>query len=288
MSATLPDDCALLGVDGGASGVRVHRVLPVAGGFALGEERAERGGPQVEGAAAGIVEVARAAGAARVFFGMGMPGVKTPDGRGIASSRHGPEDVDFLDRVEALVRAAGVALLQPCERLDSDGYLCGVGEDLGEDGSFGDVRDAYYVGGGTGVAECMKLDGRVAALDELGIPRAWELGFEERISVAGLNLRFGGHPEEAGDAGLPELEETARAFAELVHLRNDALPHLERVVLGQRLALLFAPPVLRDLLRRAFADEGLDPELLMLSRLRAAPALGAGAAAFARAFGEPA
>lgn len=192
----------LIGVDGGASGVRVYEVIATEDGFALGPARAERtygAADMVEAAATCIAEVA---GGRDVLCGICMPGLKTEDGRGIARMVNGPAIPDYLDRLEERL---GISVA----RLWSDGFASGVGEEVA--GLFRGVRNAYYLGGGTGIAECLKLDGRVRALDELELPRAWELGFEGR-------------------------RRDAAALIELIRLRIDAVGRFDRVVLGQHFA----------------------------------------------------
>ena len=213
----------LIGVDGGASGVRAYEVVAIEDGFALGRARAARtyarsdAAAMVDAAARCITELACGR---HVLCGICMPGLKTEDGRGIARMLNGPAIPDYLDRLEERLDIS-------VARLWSDGFASGVGEEVA--GLFRDVQNAYYLGGGTGIAECLKLDGRVRALDELELPRAWELGFEDT----------------ARDAA---------ALAELIRLRIDAVGRLDRVVLGQHFAGV-APladlPVVASQLREA-------------------------------------
>ena len=281
-------ETVLIGVDGGASRVRALRVEPPAEGtrFALAAERAESphdGDVQtcVVAAAACIAKVAERGGAGRVLFGMGMPGIKTADGRGILKALHGPVAPDFLDRLEARLASIGVELERPCARLDGDGYLCGVGEEHAEEGLFRAVRNAYYVGGGTGVAECLKLDGQVIALEQAHVRRAWELDAEEGVSLASINASL---RERGGEKPLDVFDEAARSRGERFRQRCEELP-LERVVVGQRLGELFARPELQGLLPRGLAAAGVKPALVVLSRFPEAPALGAAVLAYERARG---
>ncbi len=278
----------LIGVDGGASRVRAHRVEPPKDGgrFALAAERAESphdGDAQtcVVAAAACIAKVAERAGGGRVLFGMGMPGIKTADGRGIVKALHGPVASNFLARLEKRLSSFGVELERSCERLDGDGYLCGVGEEHAEEGLFHAVRNAYYVGGGTGVAECLKLDGQVVALEDAHVLRAWELGAEEGVSLSSINASL---RERVAEKTLDVFEDAARSLGELIRQRCEELP-LERVVVGQRLGELFARPDLRPLLPVGLAAAGVNPALVVLSRLPEAPALGAAVLAYERARG---
>ena len=151
-----------------------------------------------------VIEVARQAATAgraesgRVLLGIGMPGLKTDDGRGIAVMNNGPRICDLAEQIEEKLSAAGVALTGPIKRLGSDGDYCGLGEQHAVEGQFRNVDNAYYVGGGTGLAEALKLGGKLRPFDEgrAWIAKAWEirstegLTFEQLVSAAGINCRY--------------------------------------------------------------------------------------------------
>jgi hypothetical protein len=365
-------DVLLIGVDGGASEVKAHEVLVLSTGselalglgaasasccydavpgfvpvaideqlasFERGEIRptaAERaqGRLWIDAAARSIAAIAGDA-PRRALVGMCMPGLKTRDRRGLAVVRNGPRIPDFLDRLEELLVRDGIALAQPIANLLGDGEASGLGEDVEVRGALRDVDDAYYIGGGTGVAEALKLDGRIVSFDELdgSLRKAWQLdselggNFESLISMSGINSSYAERtgralpvdpadfPEERallGDTAADEvLERAALALAELVFLRLRDLragaaggEHvLQRVVLGQQLARLFGTPALAPIFRsrvenelarriamsadgpnrrRALDGAGLAHGFLRASALRAAPAIGAAAAALSR------
>ena len=326
----------MIGVDGGATEVKAHEILEVGGGLEIGpaaavfryaentgfapialaaqlaefgrgdvrvtiREKAE-GEQWIDSAAHAIGSVAARTSRAELRIGMCMPGLKTIDGRGIAVMKNGPRIPDYLDRLEARLVRDGFVLARPIGRLISDGDACGHGEDASSHGGFRGVANAYYVGGGTGLAECCKLDGRIVGFDELAgvMPKGWQMvnesgerTFEELLSMRGVNARFrerGGGEEwveicaAAGDAQANDvLRETAIALGEIAALRVNALrasrgTQLERVVVGQRLGLLFADPKLARVLREP-AERELERRvgarsLLVASTLRAAPAIG--------------
>jgi len=262
--------------------------------------------------------------------GVALPGVKTADGRGTLVVRNGPRVPDYLDRLEARLAEAGLDVL-PIGRLFGDGECCGRGEELASGGLLRGVGDAYYLGSGTGVAEALKRGGRLVPLEAAeGFPRAWELtderglSLEDSVAVAAVNrrwleatsqprpLRPSEWPEDHVDRdvlAVAALTNLGTAAARLVHRRLVAAAErgrpLERVVLGQRLGLLWcderAGPFLAGTAERelgrllalctdavlaapylAAAAEDLGrvrAGLLAPSRLRAAPALGAAAAA---------
>jgi hypothetical protein len=257
----------LIGVDGGASGVRVARVerrgdgrLACAHAPLTASCDPARGADAWLTATAELVE--RAADGASVRVGMGMPGRKTADGRGIASALHGPVDPQFLERLEADLVRRGVQLARPIAGLFDDGLLGAAGELVGAGGVLGGAHTAYALGGGTGLAEAFVFDGRPVVFEgaPVVLERAYRIAhdgrsFEERVSVRGLNARFAalggdGAPEDAFERG----DERARVLfgevfadlAALVEERERTLSlRFERIALSQRLARLLLRPRLR-------------------------------------------
>jgi hypothetical protein len=231
----------------------------------------------------------------RLLVGLCMPGLKTRDGRGIDVLRNGPRMPDFLDRLEPRMARAGFVLAAPIARIASDGDACGHGEEVGPTGGFRGVANAWYVGGGTGLAECFKIEGRITGLDELQgkVEKGWAMtssmgrSYEEHISVRGINARY---VELGGAAGeKPEMlwvqrdPAAVQAYSECVvmldellakrleELERAGLKAPERLVVGQRLGALLASPELGTL--RAFAERSC-PIAMHVSTLRAAPAIG--------------
>jgi hypothetical protein len=320
----------LIGVDGGATEVKAHAIEEVPGGLVEAPERAtfryvsvagfepapiaeqiaereagrvrigalerEQGDLWIEACAEAVASVGAGARRSRVLVGVCMPGLKTRDGRGIDAMRNGPRMIDFADRLEARLTRAGFVLDAPIARIASDGDACGHGEEASPTGGFRGVANAWYVGGGTGLAECFKLDGRVTGLDELSgrIEKGWAMtsslgrSYEDHLSMRGINARFvelGGRadakPEQAWVAREPE---AVQAFSECVvmldellgnrleALKSAGLPAPTRLVVGQRLGTMLASEELGSL--RAFAERSCRIEM-HVSTLRAAPAIGA-------------
>jgi hypothetical protein len=190
-------------------------------------------------------------------------------------------------------------LVVPIAPLASDGTACGHGEEGSVGGAFRDVANAYYVGGGTGLAECFKIDGRVTAIDDLAgrVEKAWAIKsmmqrtYEDHICVRGINARWvelGGDAKTRPETAWPREIAAFQAFSECVtmldellrlrmkSLANAGLPALERIVVGQRLGLLLSSPQLESLRTSAV---GACPIEMRISTLRAAPAIGAAALA---------
>ncbi len=263
-------DELLIGVDGGATEVKAHAVacdppdrpqtfrlrpehaarhyervagfepIPVqqqladfrGGSLKLRDSEREQGARWIEATADVIADVARQCGGRRVRVGIGMPGLKTADARGIAVLNNGPRIPDFLDRLEVRLAELGVELVQPIRRLGSDADYCGLGEQHADEGAFRDVDSAYYLGGGTGIADALKLRGRLVPFDEARdwILKSWQIPsalgptFERLASAASLNRIWadlagptGGtgarYPEQAAAAGDPVAQAVLRTVA---------------------------------------------------------------------------
>jgi len=283
---------ALIGVDGGASGVRVARVAQRSDGrFELAHPPFTASCDPARGADAWIAATAelveRAAGGVSVCVGMGMPGRKTPDGRGIASALHGPVDPLFLEHLEGELARRGVALARNVAGLFDDGLLGAAGELVGTGGVLVGTQTAYALGGGTGLAEAFVFDGRPVVFEgaPVVLERAYTIvrngrSFEERLSVRGLNARFAalggeGAPEEAferGDERAGEVfDELLADLAALVEARERTLSlRFERIALSQRLARLLLRPRLR-----AHCETRLDARRFVLSANDASNVIGA-------------
>ena len=381
----MASDILLIGIDGGATEAKSHEVLVEGDGldakFTLGERSAsaryERidgfapvpvgdqiaqrnaGKPEVtdaeraqgakytDAAAATVGEIADAAGAERVLIGMGMPGLKTDDGRGINAINNGARTPTFVSDLEAKLRAAGLDLVAPIARLGSDADYCGVGEEHAADGAFRGVRDAYYIGCGTGVADALKLGGALTPLDATKpwLMKSWQIPsslgptFEKIISANAMMTLYaslhgttaaalvekGVFPQDdaaKGDAmAMGVMTVVAMVLAEAIFERLHTIhagradaahrgeayltltpdhPHrgtlLSRVVIGQRFGTIWSELKYRKVLNEPcekmlvelaenagdaklldhIVSEGkVRPGLLVPSKLREAPAIGA-------------
>jgi len=332
---TFPLSAQLIGVDGGASEVKVHEVLVVDDELGrrlkLGERAASRVYPRVpsfappsargiqrktelgaidaaereqgwawiEATAQCIARVARDRGAKSVLIGIAMPGQKSLDGRSVEFAFNGPRIPGFLDRLEEQLHDDGVELLAPLIPLLSDGLCCGLGEDYAEGGLLRDVDDAYYIGGGTGLAEALKVRGKLVETEDFqgAFPKAWALSdrngtnFEFGLSAAGINRRYAERallklPLEAGQ--FPEqrvevdvvaqsvFEETASFLAQLLVRRLCTLGDLPKAVLDAAQPFTLDRFVVGQRLGRLLDDARTRPWFLvpfrgeLLSEMRAA------------------
>lgn len=383
----------IIGVDGGASKVVAHEILvdenglfqtgnrfsgrqyadfpgfdaafrpvPLATQLAemahdleLNTDEIEQSNAYLSAFAEAIKELALQKGNKMILVGMGMPGLKSADKRGIVALANGPRMPRFCDLLEERLRIEGVRLIRPVHKLGSDADYCGIGEEYAWNGCFRNISNAYYLGGGTGVADALKIGGELLPFDEAKpwIAKTWEFkskdGFslEKYISARGMQLLFSDKTgisteelDQKGVFGLQILEKAflgdpfARETVEMVCHQLAAVlferlstlffgwqhpfefinpaktlepghPYLgtllERIILGQRLGewlgheagskMLLEPlkekltSFILEIKDPAFRDHYLPggllkQDLIILSSLRAAPALGAGADAF--------
>ncbi|MCC6408203.1 MAG: ROK family protein [Planctomycetes bacterium] len=266
-----PRSVRTLGVDGGATHARVVAVERGEAVWRAGAELArlawpsraaaefrgtlERHGERcVDELASALAEHARGEPLALALC---MPGKKTDDERGIVAANRGPVAPDFLERLLGALAERDVRVERAPTRLFSDGRAAAAGELRALGGALVGARQAYYLGAGTGLGECLVLGGELVPLDWAAawFPKAFALRaasgetFEEELSAAALARRagLGGFVETRRAAGDPAALEVSRRFvhalAEFLALRVESLAHsplgalvFERVVLGQRFA----------------------------------------------------
>ena len=120
-------------------------------------------------------------------IGIGMPGLKTDNLRGIQFMNNGPRIPSILDVLEHRLAMAEIKH-QPIVRLGNDSDYCGLGEFYSPNGSLRAVTNAYYIGGGTGIADVIVLDGKPVPFDEVQVwmKKTWDLKNENGISLETL------------------------------------------------------------------------------------------------------
>ena len=129
-----------------------------------------------------------------VLIGIGMPGLKTKDRRGISALANGPRMPEYSNVIENRLILNNVKLAAPIHHLGSDADYCGLGEEYSSDGQFRPVENSYYLGGGTGVADALKLHGKLIPFDAIKpwMAKAWEMkadsgkSMERYCSAAGI------------------------------------------------------------------------------------------------------
>ncbi len=215
----------LIGIDGGASKVSGWQVIlnEKDGSFSLGNEHTERSYNEIPGFISNFKSIELAKQLAeketghinptedeqqqsavyvetcaqvieelikryknnKVLIGLGMPGLKTEDQRGIVIIANGPRMIRFADQLERRLQIREINLIQPIQKLGSDADYCGIGENYSEKGLFRDIENGYYLGGGTGAADAMKLNGQLIPFDKAKgwITKSWEMQNSDGKSI---------------------------------------------------------------------------------------------------------
>ena len=245
-----PSKTRLLGLDGGASKVRGWEIKPTSKGFdfegtpienkyqdhpkylkdfspvnlnqLLSEKAYGKIDPQkneieygqviTETIAKTILDlVAQRTG--KWVIGIGFPGLKTRDKRGISAMANGPRMPNLVSNIENILDHEKIDLIDRIHQLGSDADFCGLGENEGKGGHFKNIDNAYYIGGGTGVADALKLHGQLVPFDQTQdwLGKSWEMEMngvpiESLLSVRGIQEQYsivtGTHINELSKNGL--------------------------------------------------------------------------------------
>jgi len=221
----MKNDFLLLGIDGGASKVSGWEVKIIESDitFTLGDIQAERSyrnipgfitefkpidvqqqlkdrdsnnlkptpdeeqqaAVYVEACAQVIEEIVEKNNNNKILVGLGMPGLKTENQRGIAVVANGPRMIRYCDQLENRLQIRNIEFVTPVDHIGSDADYCGIGENYSSEGLFRSVKNAYYLGGGTGVADALKLNGELVPFDATKdwIAKSWEMKSENGRSL---------------------------------------------------------------------------------------------------------
>jgi predicted NBD/HSP70 family sugar kinase len=219
----------------------------------LTPEEVQQGNVYIRACADAIIELAQKSGTRQVVVGIGMPGLKTNDKRGIDAIANGPRMLEYARRVEDHVAEAGITFAAPIAYLGSDADYCGIGEEYASNGSFHKSTFGYYLGGGTGTADALKLDGKLVPLDQTKpwMAKSWELKNDQELSLeryasaSGLqyiySLKSGFSIEELNEQQMypPQIAEQALAGDEAAQKTyQDAAKYLARL-LYERISTLY-------------------------------------------------
>ena len=166
-----------------------------------------------------------------VIIGIGLPGLKTKNGKGISAMANGPRMPKFLSKLEKALKKEGYTTLEPIHAIGSDADYCGLGERWGDEGGMRDISSAYYFGVGTGIADAMLLDKTNIPFDacKSWIAKTWEMmaneeqSYENLLSAKGIQARY------ADAVGMTREElETAEIYPWQIY---------ERALIGEEKAL---------------------------------------------------
>ena len=115
-----------------------------------------------------------------VQISIAMPGIKTLNKRGIELMANGPRIPNLCDEIEKRLTLKNKIL-----QIENDSDMCAWGEEFGKNGAFRNIENAYYIGGGTGTADGLKLKGKLISFDDASewIAKAWELMTDDKTSL---------------------------------------------------------------------------------------------------------
>lgn len=128
----------------------------------------------------------------QICIGLGMPGTKTADKRGVQIMNNGPRNPRLLDVLERRLNMAEIEGIS-INSLSEDNDLCGLGELTSENGEFRKTKNALYIGGGTGIADAIVINGEhVPFLDiKDWMPRTWQMKDYNGLSYELLTSQLG-------------------------------------------------------------------------------------------------
>ena len=181
-----------------------------------------------------------------LLIGIGMPGLKTGDQRGIFVMKNGPRIPRFSDKLEEKLEQRGISLLVSIQRLGSDAEYCSFGEEYGQGGLFKNIRNGYYLGGGTGAADGLKLNGALVSFDQskAWIAKTWEMknevgiSIENYVSAKGIQALFSTY----SNISMEQLEDEKIYLNEILQRAIDGEEHAIKVwedVISNLSCLLF-------------------------------------------------
>jgi hypothetical protein len=152
--------------------------------FNLTKDEIQQGSTYIQ-SCADVIEILASKNNNPIIVGIGMPGLKTADKRGLCALANGPRMPEYSEKIEKILIKKGIEFLSPIAHIGSDADYCGIGENYAEGGGFKDVYNAYYLGGGTGAADALKLRGELIPLDKTKswLAKTWELKNETGISL---------------------------------------------------------------------------------------------------------
>ena len=172
--------------------------------------------------------------------GLCFPGIKND--KGVVIMANGPRIPDLVERIEGI------------ESLFNDSDCCVLGEWKSSVGKMQDCKNAIYIGGGTGIADGIILDGRLIDFNRTeDAKRSWELhlpdgSVESQLSPAGMinlnNKLYGSNINSLvelseSDGCMTIFEKAIEAFSFLIQDRIDFFyinnSIIEKIVIGQRL-----------------------------------------------------
>ena len=178
-------------------------------------------------------------------IGLCYPGLKNH--KGIVVMANGPRIPNLTHHIH------------PVKSILNDSDCCVIGELKSTIGMMQDTRNGIYIGGGTGIADGIILNGEILNLiNTVGVPRSWEINVssnetvETLLSPAGIIKRYNdqNNAEVKILADLVHKKEfnkimgdALKAFLKLVKVRERFFKsqneEIQEIVIGQRLGKFF-------------------------------------------------
>ena len=178
-------------------------------------------------------------------IGLCYPGLKNY--KGIVVMANGPRIPNLTHHIH------------PVKNILNDSDCCVTGELKSTIGMMQDTRNGIYIGGGTGIADGIILNGEILNLiNTVGVPRSWEINVssnetvETLLSPAGMIRKYNDQNNEKVKV-LADLvhkkefnkimDDALRAFLKLVKVREQFFKsqneEVQEIVIGQRLGKFF-------------------------------------------------
>ena len=179
-------------------------------------------------------------------IGLCYPGLKNH--KGIVVMANGPRIPNLTHHIH------------PVKSILNDSDCCVIGELKSTIGMMQDTRNGIYIGGGTGIADGIILNGEILNLiNTVGVPRCWEINVssnetvETLLSPAGMIRKYNDQNNEKVKV-LADLihkkefnkimDDALRAFLKLVKVRERFFEsqneEVQEIVIGQRLGKFFS------------------------------------------------
>ena len=179
-------------------------------------------------------------------IGLCYPGLKNH--KGIVVMANGPRIPNLTHHIH------------PVKSILNDSDCCVIGELKSTIGMMQDTRNGIYIGGGTGIADGIILNGEILNLiNTVGVPRCWEINVssnetvETLLSPAGMIRKYNDQNNEKVKV-LADLihkkefnkimDDALRAFLKLIKVRERFFKsqneEVQEIVIGQRLGKFFS------------------------------------------------
>ena len=178
-------------------------------------------------------------------IGLCFPGLKSHEG--VVVMANGPRIPNLTHHIN------------PVKNILNDSDCCVIGELKSTIGMMQDTENGIYIGGGTGIADGIILNGKILNLmDTVGVPRCWEINVssndtvETLLSPAGMIKRYNDQNDKKVKV-MAELihkkgfnkimDDALKAFLKLVKIRERFFKsqneEIQEIVIGQRLGKFF-------------------------------------------------